>query len=651
MERMKKIIKYKKSGRSLAFFGLPQRVVFLLFAFFLLNQSDFLSAQAVPPKANPSLGQGNPVNYLPDEVIIQYKKTVLPNDALGETQRAGLSLVKALEHAPDGKGPFLLAKTLAGKTVEQTVMEMSKNPNVEYAQPNYIYHRTAAPNDPSFGELWALQNTGQTVTGATYAPSAGSTGRDINALGAWAITTDCSSAVVAVVDSGINYNQEDLSANMATGTYSCPGSTGTVGCDFVGAGGNHPVDYDGHGSHVAGIIGGVGNNSTGISGVCQTAKILAVRVLDATGSGNTFDVVEGINFAAGTSAGQGNAKIINMSLGGPNVDPAMGNAISAAQQKGVLVVIAAGNGTLDHSASPQYPCDFNNTNILCVAAVDQNYALATFSDFDSNATVSNRKVDVGAPGTNILSTYAGSVTTLATENFTGGTWTATGSGSPWGYPLNYTWPVVGTVPTLANPATFNTVNVYGPNSSSGVYKQFTITSATSVVLNFSFYLNVETNADIFNVYYRTSGNAMSGTRLAAFSGSTGGGLYNVSFDLSSCKSLTTCSIGFQLVSNANNQFSGIDISSLTLTTMDTSVINAYMVENGTSMATPYVSGIAALVRSRNPDYTYTDTANAIMNGGDAMASMASTTKSGKVADAYGALIYIPDTSGLTLSVQ
>ena len=331
-------------------------------------------------------------------------------------------------------------KVGTGQTVEAALAAYQNDPNVEYVQPNYLYHTTATPNDPQYGQLWAFKNTGQTVlrhrTYTTNNP--GTTGDDMNIEKAWDHITDCSSVVVAVVDTGVNYNQQDLAGNMWNGGATYPNH----GYNFVDNN-NDPMDLNGHGTHVAGIIGAVGNNATGTTGVCWKASIMAVRALDATGSGTTANIIQGINFAVTNGA-----KVINMSLGGGGAfDRLFSDAIADAQNADVVVVVAAGNdgANNDSGTTPTYPCNFTQPNLVCVAALDQSYALASFSNYGSTS------VDVGAPGTNILSTWAGTKTVI-TDNFsTGWTKTSTTSGGWTTGTLS-----VGGVPTpfLVNPANY-----------------------------------------------------------------------------------------------------------------------------------------------------------------------------------------------------
>ena len=173
-------------------------------------------------------------------------------------------------------------KVGAGQTMDKRLRPTGTTRTSNIVQPNYIYHVAAVPNDTQYGQLWAFKNTGQTVNTGTFTPNSGTSGDDMNIEPAWDRITDCSSVVVAVLDSGVNYNHEDLAANMWNGGSSLPNH----GHDFVDND-DDPMDPNGHGTHLAGVIGAVGNNGTGTVGVCQKASIMAVRVLDAAGNVTT----------------------------------------------------------------------------------------------------------------------------------------------------------------------------------------------------------------------------------------------------------------------------------------------------------------------------------------------------------------------------
>ncbi|MCE9597508.1 MAG: S8 family serine peptidase [Spirochaetia bacterium] len=602
-----------------------------------------LSGAALWAQPQRDMRAGAPLpQMVADEVIVKYKSHVSQFAAEVQTQRIANSAVRVLQHTPDEQGPMVVAKIQPGQSIPEAVYMMSRSSDVEYAQPNYIYHATAVPNDTEYGKLWGLKNTGQSVSGATYSTNnPGTSGRDIDAQSAWDIITDCSSVTVAVIDSGVNYNNEDLTANMVNGSFTCPGGTGSRGCDFVGTGDNDPMDFNGHGTHVAGTIGAVGNNSTGIAGVCWGARILAVRVLDASGSGTTADIVEGVNFAAATGVGNGNAKVINMSLGGSTSDSAFNTALTTAQTNDVVVVVAAGNSTQNHNTTAGYPCDYTQSNILCVAAADQTYGIASFSDFDSNSTAASRKVDIAAPGVNIRSTYFGTTTTI-TDTFSSG-WTYSGGG--------WTAGTCSSVSVLTDPGTWcSSTTPVGNSRDDRAYKVFNLSGYNAATLTTYLYIDLTHAGDIFKTGYKAAGGDpfAGGGAGNQFTGSTHGS-GSITSDISTCNA-STCTVGFQLVTDGttNTSGDGIAVASFSINGQ-TVTTNAYAIENGTSMASPHVAGIATMLRARNPNYTYTDVINAIMNGGDAASAFASNTKSGKVADAMGSLKYIPTPATPSLS--
>jgi subtilisin family serine protease len=580
--------------------------------------------------------------YASDEIIVKFKPYVTLSERSQTAQSFGAKSIQTLSNKSD----LSVAKLPAGQTVTQALSVYANDPNVEYAQPNYIYHATAVPNDPDYGQLWAAKNNGQSITG-TYptglpAPVTGTAGDDMNLEAAWNVQTDCSSVIVAVVDSGVNYNSTDLAANMWNGGSAAP----RYGWNFVGTGSNDPMDYAGHGTHVAGIIGAVGNNSTGTTGVCWKASIMAVRVLDATGSGFTTNIIQGIDFAINNGA-----KIINMSLGGGAADPLLSAAITRAQSANVLVVVAAGNKASNNDTTPSYPCSFAQANLLCVAALDQNYALATFSNWGASS------VDVGAPGTNIRSTWAGSNMTI-TDSLTAaaGGWNFSSNTLAGGWGFSTTSKGINLIAN-PNPAlnTFWGVKLYNAGTDDRMYKTFNLSSmagADVVTLAVAAAINVN-NLDYIKVNFNALGGDPFQSGTPVFSETnlkTIGSAISTELDITGCLS-ATCSVGAQLTSTATSTkdigvaIGYLGIQSLKLNTTSFNTIS------GTSMATPEVAGVAALVWAHNPQFTYSDVANAIKQGGRTIPALAGKITTGRAVDAMGALSYIAPPTGITVNVQ
>lgn len=273
-----------------------------------------------------------------------------------------------------------------------------------YAEPNGIVTSSKIPNDPEFPLLWGLER--------------------IQAPLAWDIRSDTTSfpVIVAVVDTGVDYLHPDLKANMWVNPNETPsngkdddqngyiddiyGMNGFVGLNKPGNG--NPMDFDGHGTHVAGTIAAVGDNSIGVVGVCwnlikkgtppatkDSGGIMALKALETSG-GTAASIAVCIDYAV-----KQGAKIINLSLGGPEDSNTLRDAVRAAQTKGIILVAAAGNDGLDIDlqANLRYPACYEFDNIVTVGATDPSDAPAAFSNFGQ------LNVDIFAPGVGILSTW------------------------------------------------------------------------------------------------------------------------------------------------------------------------------------------------------------------------------------------------------
>jgi thermitase len=603
-------------------------VIALLTCTFLALSSPGGAASFSPPVS------GAAARYVPGEVLVKFKAVASAHERAAAVADRGHSVIASL--AQPG---WTLVKIQTGQAVTEALAAYQGDPNVDYVQPNYIYHTTVAPDDTLYGQLWAFRNSGQPVDATIQGDgwiyptnNPGTAGYDMDIEPAWDHITDCSSVVVAVIDTGINYLQEDLEANMWNGGAAYPNH----GWNYIN-GNNNPMDLNGHGTHVAGIIGAVGNNARGITGVCWKASIMAVRVMDALGNGTTANISQGVNFAVSNGA-----KVINMSLAGSAFDPAFSDAVTKAQNDDVVVVVAAGNGGTDNDSTPVYPCNFIQPNLVCVAALDQSYSLASFSNYGAAS------VTVGAPGTNILSTYAGSNTTISDDFNTGGVldWTTSGGGWAYGRRIVYG----STVDVLLDPGTYPS-GYYSNNADNRVYKNFNLSGNTVAVLSFIAQFTIQPN-DFLNINYRSNGGDpfAQGVHLDSLNGTNSGVIGEpFSFDISSCIS-ASCSVGFQLLTNASGNARGVGIFNFGIATLTINSSN-YNTLNGTSMASAEVSGLATMLRAYNPQYTYADVISALKGGGRATASLAGKTATGNAIDVMSSLSYINPPTGLTATVQ
>ncbi|HVT19237.1 MAG TPA: S8 family peptidase [Thermoanaerobaculia bacterium] len=348
---------------------------------------------------------------VPDEVLVKVAHTV-DNQQLGDIESTANA--DRDDEVAQVAGGVIRRIRSRSKTAEQLVNELGRHPGVLYAEPNYIVHTSTIPNDPRFGELWGLRNTGQTILGVP-----GTAGADIKAEPAWTVTTGTASVVVGVVDTGIDYTHSDLAANV----WSNPGGVG--GC----AAGTHgynaitrvcdPRDDHYHGTHVSGTIGAVGNNSLGVVGVNWTTKIMGLKFLDSSGSGTTADAITAIDFAVTAKIAGVNVRVLSNSWGGGGFSQALLDEINKANANDILFVAAAGNASSNNDVTPNYPSNYNAPNVVAVAATDNNDGLASFSNYGA-ATV-----HLGAPGVDVLSCQPGNLyqylsgTSMATPHVSG----------------------------------------------------------------------------------------------------------------------------------------------------------------------------------------------------------------------------------------
>jgi RHS repeat-associated protein len=275
---------------------------------------------------------------------------------------------------------------LGGRDARAAAQEMLLNPQVEFVEPNFLIAKDdVVPNDDQFNEQWALRNTGQ---------NGGQFGSDVNAVGAWKTTTGSRSAVIAVIDSGIDFTHPDLADNQWLNP--AASVNGDVhGWDWVVDSGE-TKDEQGHGTAVAGIIAAEGNNAVGTTGVMWRASLMSLRVLDNTGTGDVANAIEAIDYAVAHSA-----QVINLSWGTNAESLALKDAIERALKRNVVVVCSAGNGSRDLATGPYYPASFDLKNLITVAGSDNFDHLASWSNWDA------KSVTVAAPGINILTTQRG----------------------------------------------------------------------------------------------------------------------------------------------------------------------------------------------------------------------------------------------------
>lgn len=276
-------------------------------------------------------------------------------------------------------------------STREALRQLNEMASVEYAEPNYIIRIAQLPNDKKYSSQWGLKNKN---------------GIDVRAEKMWDRQTSSSNIIIAVIDTGIDTDHEDLNENMWVNAAEAKGQTGVDddGNGFIddvhGFHFSYPTlpvdDRNGHGTHCAGIIAARGNNRIGVSGLLWQSRLMAVGFLDAKGSGTTANGIKAIDYAVKMGA-----KVISASWGGGGPSKAMLESITKANEAGVVFVAAAGNDSTNNDKKAHYPSNYKSDNVLSVAALSSGGRLASFSNYGVNT------VHIAAPGDGIYSTYRG----------------------------------------------------------------------------------------------------------------------------------------------------------------------------------------------------------------------------------------------------
>ena len=295
-------------------------------------------------------------NISSNQILVKFKKGVSEK----EKERVFRLVETEKKEKPDKpqkgdkvEGLSVDVRKVGKERAKEVVEFLAKNPSVEYAEIDSLAIKSQAPNDTYYTSQWGLSK--------------------INAEGGWGVTQGSDSVPVAILDTGINDSNPDLFGKV------------TKRANFTT---DSDADGDGHGTHVAGIVGANTNNSMGVASLGYQTKLFSVKVLDNNGSGYYSWIANGIIWAADNGA-----KVINLSLGGTSDSQTLRDAVSYAWGKGVVVVAAAGN---NGNSNPHYPAYY--PNVIAVAATDSTDNKASFSTYGS-------WVDLAAPGVSILSTY------------------------------------------------------------------------------------------------------------------------------------------------------------------------------------------------------------------------------------------------------
>ena len=538
---------------------------------------------------------------------------------------------KALSKASGHTYAVIQSKSLS---TEALIAKLQADPNVEYAEPNYIYQPDTTPNDPYYNNLWGQNNTGQNIAGTV-----GTVDADMDAPEAWNTTTGSSDVVIAVIDTGVDYLHEDLTANMWHNPGEIPDngidddSNGYIddvyGIDAANNSGD-PMDKlledGGHGTHVAGTIAATGNNGKGVVGVSWNSKIMALKFL-TTGGGASSDAIECLNYVIAQKNAGVNIVASNNSWGGGDFSAALKDAIEASTNAGVLFLAAAGNGDsagngIDNDTSPHYPSSYDLPGIIAVAATDSDDNLASFSNYGATT------VDLSAPGTYTLSstprTYTPSNADIFFDDMESGigNWTTGGTNNTWAISTdqelfaNPDFPIPSPTHFLSDSPSVN----YASNTDSWVVLNHDInlsavTEDVYVAIGSAEY--IEDIYDHAKIEISKDGGSTWLT-LFDFTGYANYWVNPYSFQIPNDFKTSTFRVRFHLTSDSSVEYPGWLIDNVGI---GTNLSSQYGYKSGTSMATPQVSGAVALRASDCPKDSPDQLRDAILNSVDSKDSL------------------------------
>jgi subtilisin family serine protease len=648
-KKEKKMRTYRKRRSSMFLFG--RRAVKLTAAVFcalaiVTSQGLIEPAQAVQPDVGTARMFEPEGEYVPGEVLVLLSADVDRNGEVGAAED-----LSGVEAAVDGQierrvvfsrgKEVLRVKLPDGKSVENAIAENwgARDRRILVVEPNYRVRIARIPNDPRFPQLWGMHNTGQ---------SGGTEDADIDAPEAWDIATgvpETSDVIVGIIDSGIDYLHPDLVANMWVNPGEIPdngmdddgnGYTDDVyGYDFFGND-SDPSDAAGHGTHCAGTIAGVGDNGLGVAGVNWRCKVMALRTHNASGYGSTSDNIEAIIYGVNNGA-----KILSNSWGGSGYSESLEFAIVYARDHGVLFVAAAGNYAWDTDSEPFYPASYEVSNVISVAATDDDDKLASFSNYGDES------VDVGAPGVSILSTYP-TYRTVFFEDFQGaamptfnGTQMAReGVGNYWGTVVS---PTYYDPNNIAARGDWNHSWPYSPGSYGSIVTS-PIDTRELRALSLYFEFRLECDFDDELAVYVWDG--IGWREVYSISGPYyyyEDYFYGARIDIPDSYRNSGMKVRFRwLTDGVDNYYFGAEVDNIRIQCIDDNVEN-YAWSSGTSMAAPHVAGVAALVMANAsvPAISLQELKTRLVWTGDPVPALDGRTVSGCRLNAYNALTATP----------
>ncbi len=579
-------------GASLSFVSL------LVLLAVLLSASPGFADQGKGAGALRSLSDvGGWAKPLPDdshkvnEVVVQFVRGS-GQKAMSQVANAHGMIVRKAHVPASAHGiPFAVYQSKS-LNVSEMMRRLKDSPGVVQVSPNFRHSMLTTPNDPLFPRQWALDNRESDA--------------DIDAPEAWSLSTGATDTVLACIDTGVDYLHGDIKAWQNPGE--CLGGAVRDGIDNDGNGyvddiygidtingDSDPMDDNGHGTHVAGIMAAVGNNSEGVAGVSWHGSVMALKALDAGGWGTDAAVIECINYVIDMKINRGvDVVAINASWGSKNsYDPALEAAIHAAGEAGIIFVAAAGNDGTNNDSAPVYPASYSCSNVIAVGASDHRDARTAFSNYGVSS------VDLFAPGLGILSTYPVGLSFYEPgpgdsffDDMEGGAgnWSKTGS-----------WAL--TQEAYASPThswTDSPGSPYASNTNSSLTSRtidLSALSGGSAVVAMAMAYELEYGYDF--LYLDVSGNGGSTwTTLGGVTGYEPGDLYNAT--LPSGVLTSQFRLRFRLVTDSSVNYDGVYIDDVGIGAPLPSDGSGYRRMDGTSMAAPFVTGAVGVLASINP---------------------------------------------------
>jgi len=556
------------------------------------------------PGINEQINRKDIPEYVEGEVLVRFKPGITRSDVKNAAASLNMLVSKNYRAISRIKRQQIAHLKSKKRSTEEMLKRLKKHPMVEAVSPNYRHRITVnVPDDTRFNDLWGLHNTGQT---------GGMTDADIDAPEAWELNTGSPGIVVAVVDTGIDYNHPDLAANMWTNPYEIRDGIDNDGNGYVDDiyginvlnGSGDPMDDHSHGTHVAGTIGAVGDNGLGVAGVVWNVKMIAAKSFDSQGSGYDSDAITCIDYIIDLkTTGGHNIVAINASWGGGGYNQALKDAIDAAGSVGIIFCAAAGNNNRNNDIYPHYPSSYSSSNIIAVTATD-----------DRNSQQYNygpSSVDLGAPGYSILSTMPGVFDPVYGDIFFddmesgSGKWTTGGTQNSWAITTDQEEFADSNFPVPSPPHFWSDSPglEYIPYTDSWLMNSSDIDlsgySDQGVYLGFGSALRIEDFYD--HAYVEVSGDGGSSwTELVDFYAYTYYWKRSYSYKIPEALKTDHFRFRFHFVSDESVELWGWLIDDVGI---GTSLSYGYGYKSGTSMATPHVTGAVALLASQFPGDT------------------------------------------------